>query len=397
MFEFKNYSFDQNTGIALFSYQGPTGIIFTEKVRFTVPENANYDSFMLDSALFFAWIVLGTSYYKAAPTPEVVLPKTLDESQVNFFNQIYQEGLGQFAYENHLMRENLAHFVANKNISDSTPSTLPETGPTLVLLSGGKDSILTAKLLEEKGHKIRPIYISASTVYPEIIRNFGEPIIIERIIDRENLTRAAGKNGHVPVTLINEAISVIQAILLGSSEIQLGIGREGLEPHAQIGDLLVNHQWSKTDVAQNLLKNYIKTHIATNLNIGSILENYTELEIAKLFAKHCWADYGHTFSSCNVANYKQDQLGGELKWCGKCPKCANSYLLFAPFVPFVEQKQIFGGRDLFEDPELTETFKGLLGVDGVMKPFECVASVAELRWAYKNRLPGYGKLPFEID
>ena len=397
MFKFKNYTFDIASSTAAFSYEGPTGIVFTEKVRFLAPENASYDKTTLNAALFFAWIILGTSYYKADPTPTVELAYPLDEAEASFFNQIYQEGLGQFAYENHLIRENLAHFAVTKNNSTPTTNTLPGTGPTLVLLSGGKDSILTAKLLEESGKKIRPVYISASTVYPEVISSFGEPIIIERTIDHAGLEKAAGKNGHVPVTLINEALSIIQAVLLGSSEIQLGIGREGLEPHAQIGDLLVNHQWSKTDVAQNLLKNYLKTHVATNLSIGSILENYTELEIAKLFAEHCWASYGHTFSSCNVANYKQDQTGGELKWCGKCAKCANSYLLFAPFVPAAEQKQLFNGHDLFEDPELTETFKGLLGVDGVMKPFECVASVAELRWAYKNRLPGYGSLPFEVN
>jgi hypothetical protein len=60
-------------------------------------------------------------------------------------------------------------------------------------------------------------------------------------------------------------------------------------------------------------------------------------------------------------------------------------------VPYEKQLKIFG-RDLFKDPELTETFKGLLGLDGVMKPFECIASIDELRWAYEHKLPGYGQL-----
>jgi hypothetical protein len=87
----------------------------------------------------------------------------------------------------------------------------------------------------------------------------------------------------------------------------------------------------------------------------------------------------------------------ELKWCGECPKCANSFLLFAPFVPADELKSLFNGQDLFEKPMLQETFKGLLDIDGVMKPFECVGETAELRLAYhmaEDR--GYGKLSFDV-
>ena len=46
---------------------------------------------------------------------------------------------------------------------------------------------------------------------------------------------------------------------------------------------------------------------------------------------------------------------------------------------------------------LTETFKGLLGIDGVMKPFECVGEVDELRLAYHmaQKIHDY-KLPFNV-
>ena len=43
-----------------------------------------------------------------------------------------------------------------------------------------------------------------------------------------------------------------------------------------------------------------------------------------------------------------------------------------------------------------DNFKGLLGVDGVTKPFECVGSIDELRTAYHHRQPDYGKLPFDV-
>jgi hypothetical protein len=299
--------------------------------------------------------------------------------------------LSQFAFENHLERADLAHFEANVPLKNTPAPTQDLPEKSLVLISGGKDSLLSFEKIKTSGQKYEIAYISANGFYPKILDELGTPLIIERQIDKENLKKAGGLNGHVPVTLINEAISIIQAILIGATHIEFGIGKEGLEPHAWIKDLPVNHQWSKTIEAQTLMKGYLKTYIDQTLTVGSCLENLTELEIAKEFANRCWDKYADKFSSCNVANYKQNEDNSSLKWCGKCAKCANSYLLFAPFVPYEKQLKIFG-RDLFKDPELTETFKGLLGLDGVMKPFECIASIDELRWAYEHKLPGYGQL-----
>ena len=391
MFTFLDYKFSPKDNIATFRYQDKDNIIFTEKVKFFHSDFTEYNQDILEKALFLAFIILGTSYYKAEPTKKVKLPEEIDSARASFFSKIYQEGLSQFAFENHLNRNDLAHFEATDDSDSYTVATINASEKTLCLVSGGKDSLLSYEKLKEKGASLEVAYISANGNYPAILDDLKKPIIIEREIDRENLKKARGLNGHVPVTLINESLALIQAILIGANHIEFGIGKEGLEPHAWIDDLPVNHQWSKTEEAQNLIKNYISNYIAKDITIGSNLENLTELEIAKEFASKCWDKYENKFSSCNVANYKQDENNKTLKWCGKCAKCANSYLLFCPFIPYEKQLKIFG-HDLFEDPDLTEIFKGLLGIDGVMKPFECVASVDELRWAYEHRLPGYGQL-----
>lgn len=392
-FKFLGYSFDKKDAIASFRYEGEDGTIFEERASFSKDDWANFDEEVLDSALFFAFIVIGTSYYKALPTYAVSLGEDIDYTQANIFSKIYQEGLSQFAYENGLNRGLLAHFLGDGEKEKIRKNDSKDMA--LVLVSGGKDSLLSAEKIRESGKDYKVAYISSSDSYPGVIDEFGSPIIIRRYIDKDGLKRAGGMNGHVPVTLINQALSLIQAVLLGCDYIEFGIGREGLEPHAWIDDLPVNHQWSKTAEAQGLLKEYISKYVAVDIRFGSVLESKTELEIAEEFARLCWDKFGGKFSSCNVANYKQDFNNRNLKWCGKCAKCANSYLLFAPFVEFEKQRQIFG-RDLFSDPEMAEIFKGLLGVDGVMKPFECVASIDELRLAYKKRLPGYGKLPFDV-
>lgn len=391
-FRFLNYEFDQKTGVASFRYQNAEHV-FGEQVRFFVDDGVDFDEDILGRALFLAFVVIGTSYYKTYPTREVDLGVPIDSFQAKFFNKVYQEGLSQFAFENNLRREDLAQFDGRGD-----NAVIRESGAekaVLAFVSGGKDSLLAAEKIIASGAKHEIAYISSYDGYPAILDDLGKPIVVRRLIDKQGLRQAGGMNGHVPVTIINQALAVIQTILLGFSTIDFGIGREGLEPHAMIGDLPVNHQWSKTEEAQDLLKEYIKRYIASDIVLDSVLKDYNELEIAEQFARLCWDKYGEKFSSCNRANYKQDAENHELKWCGKCAKCANSYLLFAPFVDFEKQKRIFG-RDLFLDPEMTEFFKGLLGVDGVMKPFECVASIEELRWAYQNRLPGYGVLPFKI-
>jgi hypothetical protein len=142
----------------------------------------------------------------------------------------------------------------------------------------------------------------------------------------------------------------------------------------------------------------VSRYITPDIRIGSPLRVYSELRVAELFVEHAWEKYGHQFSSCNVANYEQGADNTTLKWCGNCPKCANSYLLFAPFLPSDELKNIFNGQDLFVKPTLERTFKGLLGIDGVEKPFECIGEIDELRLAYHQAQErgGYKILPFDV-
>ena len=441
-FEFLDYSFDQKSLRATFRYRGGTAespLLFTKKATFSdrVRNFDQIDQDLLDRALFLSFIINGTSYYKAFPTREVILPYDIDQTQADFFNFIFQEGLSQFAYENHLTRDNLAHFHSTmaheksinkaqksnsdieKSINDSAKSTTDAaentnsiekstSGKIIALQSGGKDSLLTATLLNERALSWDALYASTSGSYPKILHEIGaEHIdIIGRDIDLDTLRHAEtlnGKNGHVPVTYINISLALIEAILDGKDTILTSIGHEGEEPHSVISspngepDLSVNHQWSKTETAEKLLQAYVRNYISPNFNIFSPLRRYSELKIAELFSEKCWQKFGHKFSSCNVINYGQRTDNSKLRWCGRCAKCANSYLLFAPFLEPTELNSLFPKHEsLFEIPELATDFKGLLGVEGNLKPFECVGEIAELRAAYHLKKPSYPDLPFPV-
>ena len=394
VFRFLSYYFDRSTYTATFVYQGIDNTIFTEKIFFAPKPGTNTSSFnllddpdlnqLLDQAMFLAFILIGTSYYKAHPTTNIRLDRPLDDFQAHFFSTVYQEGLSQYAFENRLTRASLATFRPTPGFQNKPAIDYRGHG-VLALQSGGKDSLLVAELLNENKISFVPWYISSSPdrSHPNVIDhlddnfNHQKASVIYRQIDHLHLQQTGGRNGHVPVTFIVESLALIQAILNHQNIILTSIGREGEEPHAMIGDLPVNHQWSKTWQAEQLMSEYIKRYLSSDLHLGSPIRHLSELRVADLFVQKCWQKYGYSFSSCNEANYKQNNQNHTLKWCGHCAKCANSYLLFCPFIPPQFLQSLFGDQDLFLDPNLTQIFKGLLGVDGEMKPFECVGSVEE--------------------
>lgn len=393
-FVFEGYDFDN--GVASFRYRYQD-LSYVEKVTFKMSETFNRA--VLERALFLAFLTVGTSYYKAFPAVNIKFESgSIDSWQAEFCNMIYQEGLSQYAFENMLTRKDLAQFVPT---STAALEALPYAGSGIISLqSGGKDSLLVAKLLEKTNAEFIPWYVTNGTSHPHVLDELSMPLqVSRRSVDMATLQLAkdrGGKNGHVPVTYIVQSFAVIQAVLLGQNTVLAAVAHEGEEPHEWIGDLPVNHQWSKTWQAEKLLAEYVERYISPDIHIGSPLRSMSELKVAELFAMHAWEKFGSKFSSCNEANYRQGEDNTELSWCGHCPKCANSYLLFSPFVSPKSLQARLGGA-LYQKPELTEIFKGLLGIDGAMKPFECVGEVDELRRAYHmSQMNGYDSLPFSV-
>lgn len=401
-FVFEGYGYDSSQKMAYFSYSFDSERYFTEKIYFDDDSQLSAGDELLGNALLLAFYVVGTSYYKAFPTRDISFKVgSPDAFQAEFLNTVYRAGLSQFIFENGLSLDDMAIFSGG---GESIREVSYEPEGISLLQSGGKDSLLLAELLHEAGKNLEPVYIRSGETSPAILEDLAWPLrSMRREIDIEALQQAKDEgalNGHVPVTYIVLAYSIIDAILHGNNAVLAAIGQEGEEPHDFIEDMPVNHQWSKTWSAEKLLARYISKYISRDIEVGSPLRSLTELRIAELFVEKCWSKFGHSFSSCNRANYQQGADNSRLKWCGECPKCANSYLLFAPFVEPAELQSLFAGEDLFKKPILEETFKGLLGIDGVMKPFECVGETEELRLAYHMARARFGEsdyqLPFEV-
>lgn len=396
-FVFERADFDETTGTLTFTYSFDSKVFFRETVQFDV--TANYNQATLEQAILLSFIIAGISYYKCYPTRRVEFTHAaLSSEQAAFFTEVYRDGLSQFVYENGLTPDDIAVF---ESTVVEAPQPADYAGSGIVSLqSGGKDSLLVASLLEEKKLPYTAWYVAQGAHHPVVLDNLGAHLRTPvRQIDTAAITQQLAQgalNGHVPVTFINLSYALIDAVLHNESMILAAIGREGEEPHAFIGDYAVRHQWSKTWHAELLFSSYVHRFVATSIRVGSPLRSYSELKVARMFAQYAWERFGHKFSSCNVANYKQGQDNSQLRWCADCPKCANSFLLFAPFVAPAELIEVFGAN-LYAKSSLENSFKGLLGIDDVEKPFECVGEIDELRLAYQLSLKnGYEPLPFTV-
>jgi len=397
-----SYEFDREKLTATFRYNFDGIRHFEEVISFaSAAETIRKE--LLDKTLQFAHVLLGISYYKTFPSKKIeVRSFDVSDYQADFFSEVYKDGLSQYVFENQLDPSDIAAFKATG--ARSQPILNYDGEGVTVMQSGGKDSLLLAELLRGKGTDFSTLYIGTGSTHPNVIEKVGasEHRDIHRHIDRAALGLAAqehGLNGHVPITYMFSALSLIDMVLHNEATLLLAIGHEGEEPYATIGEYAIRHQWSKTWQAEQSMARYIETELSPQLKAGSPLRGYSELKIAELFVQHCWQQFARDFSSCNIGNYMQEQANDKLIWCGECAKCANSFLLFAPFIEPGELSDIFGGN-LFARPLLAEIFKGLLGVEGAEKPFECVGETDELRLAYqmaRERFPEAGyELPFSV-
>ncbi len=374
-FIFKKYSFDPKTGEALFYYAFDNKLSFCEKLQLPkIPINKKVSKKLLNNVLFNLHLALGLSYYKAYCPPHIIINSgkiTLD--QANFWNQLYQKGLGEFSYKNQLDLNNWINFpVDHKAASNPINTNLRDR--SLSLIGGGKDSCLAAEILKSQNEQFSLFSLGDSPVQKNTSQIINRPrIIINRTIDHKlfKLNNSGAYNGHVPISSIYAFSAVWAAILYDYKYIVLAN-----EQSANFGNLnylgqQINHQYSKSFEFELNLANYINEFITPELKYFSLLRRYSELRIIAEFSKS--SKYFSTFSSCN-RNFRINEKA-KSNWCGECPKCAFSFNLLSAFIPLKKLTQIFG-KNLYEDKNLLPLFLELWGQKN-FKPFDCVGEPQE--------------------
>ncbi len=354
-----------------------------EYFRFPLPEapvRANQPA--LTGAMEFLHWVAGISYWKAGCPPQLRFSDrrpTVD--QAAWLNELYREGLAEFAWHNGLSVERFEVFRGQDGGSTAPEEAGPAalTDAYLVPMGGGKDSLVAWSRLARRGLKPVTAQIGSAALIQNVAATTGGPhLVVERRMDPAlaRLNAKGAWNGHVPITAINAAALIILALLHGLRFVVFANERSADEPtlvNAQ--GLPVNHQFAKTLRFERMLDRWVQRWIASDLRVFSLLRRDRELAICREFAD--LERFHGVFSSCN-RNFHLDGARTR-RWCGQCPKCHFVFLGLAPFLSPEAMRRMFGA-DLLADWQQISGFRALLALDG-RKPFECVGEAVEARAA----------------
>ncbi|WP_337606908.1 hypothetical protein [Claveliimonas sp.] len=341
-------------------------------------ENRKYaDDSTFRNLAFSLGMVELISYWKTACPPKVIVEAgALTAEQILWWKDLYFNGLGEFYYTNGIS-ENQEDFMeivsAGQEISADALSDRRLEG-CLVPVGGGKDSAVTLSLL--KGEKetnccyiINPRGATLKTVERA---GYGEAQMccVKRTLDKNmlELNKQGYLNGHTPFSAIVAFSATIAAYMEGKKYIVLS--NESSANESTVEGSTVNHQYSKSFRFEKAFHDYEAEYIGSGTYYFSMLRPLSEFQIAGYFAK-C-REFHDIFRSCNAGS-KED------KWCGHCPKCLFVCLILSPFLSGEEIIRIFG-RDMLNDPDMTEDFRKLTGMERE-KPFECVGSRDEVNAA----------------
>lgn len=380
-FRFVRCGFDADTGVARLVYAFDDGPELVETV--TLPGAP----FRLDAAraqaarqaLRMLHLVAGVSYYKAAvPAQLQVEGEPIDATTAAFLEQVYLNGLGEFAYRNGLDLRGRIRFPHGE-AADAVAPVLGLQAHALVAIGGGKDSLVSIEALRAEGVAQTVTWIGGSQLIAACAAHTGLPTLnIGRQLAPQlfDFNRLGAWNGHIPVTAVNSAILAFAAVVLGMDQVVFSNERSASYGSLIPGTGEVNHQWSKGWAFESMFAGWLQSHVSADLRYYSLLRPLSELAVARQFARS--QHYDAHFSSCN----RNFHILGERptsRWCGVCPKCHFVFLALAPFMPKTRLVTIFG-RNLLDDPAQVAGFDALLEYQD-HKPFECVGEGRESRAA----------------
>ncbi len=380
-FRFVRCGFDAASGVAQLVYAFDDGPELVETI--TLPGAP----FALDArreaaaqqALQLLHLIAGVSYYKAAVPRQLRIESyAINADAAALLDSIYLNGLGEFAYRNALDLHDRIRFPHVAGDATLAPAVgLREHA--LVAIGGGKDSLVSIEALRGIGIAQTVTWIGGSQLIAACAARTGLPMLnIGRQLAPQlfDYNRQGAWNGHIPVTVVNSAILVFAAVVLGVDQVVFSNERSASYGSFIEGTGEVNHQWSKGWACEQAFGDYVQHHVAADLQYYSLLRPLSELAVARQFART--DRYDAWFSSCN----RNFHLLGERpanRWCGVCPKC---HFVFLALAPFVSKPRLVGivGRNLLDDESQTAGYDALLEYRD-HKPFECVGEGRESRAA----------------
>lgn len=379
-FEFSSCEFDFTTSTAFLKYRldqqefCETFIFPGGKKDLTVEEKKIFQRWLEDLHL-----AAGVSYYKAAVPKKISTSYPLSPQTAEFFEKLYIQGLGEFAYQNKLDLREVIRFPR-------TPShpleKIERSGAKewAIPLGGGKDSLVTLKAAQGKKLPITTTFVGRShPILEDICQTSGSPhVYIHRHMDPMlmHLNDNGAYNGHIPISAILAFVFGLASVLYNWQGVVVSNERSANVGNLNYRGMEINHQYSKSAAFEKDFQDYIAC-FDPSFHYFSSLRPLSELAIGKVFAQVC-QEYHASFTSCNRAYRIYHEF--QHRWCLRCPKCRFVFLTLAPFLPKKNHLEIFG-RNILAEMEQEDGFLALVGLKD-HKPFECVGEVIESRIAF---------------
>lgn len=296
----------------------------------------------------------------------------------------------QWRYEHDVTDASSPELVSRARDAVPEPLAMPP-GPveSLAFCGGGKDSLLTLKLLAEIGVPFDAFSYSCSIYGP------AEPQ--HRLSDRLLSMTAARSRRRLwiyddfmdsPVAELHPELGTRYLLAAETpssvmSALPLVLARGyrhlivGHERSADFDNLVwkktgeaVNHQWGKSLTAERLLGRYLQEELIAEVSYFSLLKPIYDVLIYNLLTRY--QDGLPLAHSCNV----------EKPWCRRCAKCAYVWLNYMAYLPTELIDGIFDGDNLFDREENQLSYRQMLGLTE-HTPFECLGTVDESRLAFE--------------
>ncbi len=306
----------------------------------------------------------------------------------NLWETVFHHTWAVWRYENDLPEYRLpAPGLAPDGGSPAPVEVTPGEVTTLMLCGGGKDSLASMKLLERGGIPYDAFVYSHST--------YGRGSMQHQLIDGLLDTCSPGRVHRAwvlddaldaPTTTVYPELAVHRlvaaetvssywtalptALAGGYTEVALGISRSTDEHNLtweRTGED-VNYLWGMSSTAEELLHDYIATHIATNVRAFHILRPVYDVNVFTLLNR----DLDAVPATHSCAQLKP--------WCCRCAKCIYVWMNYVAWLPSETVAETFD-VNLFELSENRVLLHRMLGLESY-KPTDCVGTVSEARLAF---------------
>lgn len=339
------------------------------------------DDSIINNILFNIGMVEVVSYIKATCSPKLIVEcGALTQEQIKFYKKLYFNGLGELLYRNGITttEDELFDIISTSNREFSSKNQDNLSG-NLILIGGGKDSLVTLDLLREFKDDNKCYILNPRNSWIDGVKqsnyDVSDVFTIKRTIDTRliELNKEGYLNGHTPLSALLAMSSLLPAYLLKKKNIC--VSNESSANESTVKNSKINHQYSKSYEFENDFREYCSNFISPDFNYYSVLRPLSEYQIAAYFSHLTHLHY--IFHSCNLGS-KTDV------WCHECPKCLFIFLLFSPFISQEKLTNIFGVNMLNDEENITE-FEKLIGLKDE-KSFECVGSRAEINYAIKKTI-----------